>query len=278
MPTWSRPRRCGQRARSRSRCASCPRTARPELILGGGVPTIHAWRMLAAELPDVTLLRHEDAGWPSDAKEAIGRLLADAAVRGVPSVLPERPARASRSCSARLPGSPPRVWPTGLAGMTDNRATEGVHPQASQLDALTLAWLEAMHEHGRAVFPRRAAGTAATRGKPAGRPARRHQPRRTPDPAGAGTSGRRAAAARRVPADVRHRPCRSRRPRRRWAERRDAGSRGRGGQRSAGRRDLLVCSPALATSLSASAPAAARYVRAVVSPHVNAGRERPHRL
>jgi len=37
--------------------------------------------------------------------------------------------------------------------MTGNRGTEGVDPLASQYDSLsTLAWLEAMHSHGRAAF------------------------------------------------------------------------------------------------------------------------------
>jgi anhydro-N-acetylmuramic acid kinase len=85
-----------------------------ELILGGGGasnPTLR--RMLGDELPDVALLRHEDAGWPSDAKEAIGfALLADAAVRAVPSALPNvTGTREPLVLGAIAPGRPPRVWP-----------------------------------------------------------------------------------------------------------------------------------------------------------------------
>jgi anhydro-N-acetylmuramic acid kinase len=85
-----------------------------ELILGGGGahnPTLR--RMLGAELPDVALLRHEDVGWPSDAKEAIGfALLADAAVRAVPSALPNvTGTREPLVLGALAPGRPPRVWP-----------------------------------------------------------------------------------------------------------------------------------------------------------------------
>jgi anhydro-N-acetylmuramic acid kinase len=85
-----------------------------ELILGGGGALNATLReMLGAELPDVTLLRHEDAGWPSDAKEAIGfALLADAAVRAVPSALPNvTGTREPLVLGALAPGRPPRIWP-----------------------------------------------------------------------------------------------------------------------------------------------------------------------
>jgi anhydro-N-acetylmuramic acid kinase len=61
----------------------------------------------------VTLLRHEDAGWPSDAKEAIGfALLADAAVRAVSSALPNvTGTREPLVLGALAPGRAPRVWP-----------------------------------------------------------------------------------------------------------------------------------------------------------------------
>jgi anhydro-N-acetylmuramic acid kinase len=85
-----------------------------ELILGGGGalnPTLQA--MLGSELPGVTLLRHEDVGWPSDSKEAIGfALLADAAVRAVPSALPNvTGTREPLVLGSLAPGRPPRVWP-----------------------------------------------------------------------------------------------------------------------------------------------------------------------
>ncbi len=85
-----------------------------ELILGGGGalnPTLRV--MLGSELPGVTLLRHEDVGWPSDAKEAIGfALLADAAIRAVPSALPNvTGTREPLVLGALAPGRPPRVWP-----------------------------------------------------------------------------------------------------------------------------------------------------------------------
>jgi anhydro-N-acetylmuramic acid kinase len=85
-----------------------------ELILGGGGSHNRTlWQMLAAELPGVTLLRHEDAGWPSDAKEAIGfALLADAAVCAVPSALPNvTGTREPLVLGALAPGRAPRVWP-----------------------------------------------------------------------------------------------------------------------------------------------------------------------
>jgi anhydro-N-acetylmuramic acid kinase len=89
-----------------------------ELILGGGGasnPTLR--QMLGAELPEVTLLRHEEAGWPSDAKEAIGfALLADAAVRAVPSALPNvTGTREPLVLGALAPGRPPRVWPDWIS-------------------------------------------------------------------------------------------------------------------------------------------------------------------
>jgi len=92
-----------------------PEQHRPaELILGGGGASNPALRqMLAAELPGVMLLQHEDAGWPSDAKEAIGfALLADAAVRAVPSALPNVTGTSEQLVLGALaPGRPPRVWP-----------------------------------------------------------------------------------------------------------------------------------------------------------------------
>jgi anhydro-N-acetylmuramic acid kinase len=74
--------------------------------------------MLAAELPDVELLRHEDVGWPSDSKEAIGfALLADAAVRGVPTGLPNvTGAQQALVLGALAPAPPPHPWPDWLGG------------------------------------------------------------------------------------------------------------------------------------------------------------------
>jgi len=85
-----------------------------ELIIGGGGafnPTLR--KMLAAELRDVSMLRLEDVGWPSDTKEAIGfALLADAAVRAVPAALPNvTGTREPLVLGAIAPGRPPRVWP-----------------------------------------------------------------------------------------------------------------------------------------------------------------------
>jgi anhydro-N-acetylmuramic acid kinase len=85
-----------------------------ELILGGGgAHNRTLWQMLDAELRNVTLLRHEDVGWPSDAKEAIGfALLADAAVRAVPSALPNvTGTREPLVLGALAPGRTPHVWP-----------------------------------------------------------------------------------------------------------------------------------------------------------------------
>jgi anhydro-N-acetylmuramic acid kinase len=89
--------------------------ARPAtLVLGGGGvrnPSLRA--MLANALPDMTILQHEDFGWPSDLKEALGfALLADAAVRGVQASLPNvTGASAPLVLGAVAPGRPPKVWP-----------------------------------------------------------------------------------------------------------------------------------------------------------------------
>jgi anhydro-N-acetylmuramic acid kinase len=92
-----------------------PATQRPtRLILGGGgARNTTLVAQLTRELPGVTIQTHEAAGWPGDSKEAIGfAILADAAVRGVPTGLPNvTGARAPLVLGALAPGRPPRVWP-----------------------------------------------------------------------------------------------------------------------------------------------------------------------
>lgn len=89
-----------------------------EIILGGGgARNATLVAMLADLLPGVAISRHEDYGWPSGLKEALGfALLADAAVRGEPTALPNvTGAPRPLVLGAIAPGRPPNVWPDWIA-------------------------------------------------------------------------------------------------------------------------------------------------------------------
>jgi len=89
-----------------------------EIVIGGGgahnATLVHA---LEAATPGVTLSTHERHGWPSDFKEALGfALLADAAVRGEPTALPNvTGVREPLVVGTIAPGRQPRVWPDWIA-------------------------------------------------------------------------------------------------------------------------------------------------------------------
>lgn len=96
-----------------------PASHRPEtlVVAGGGARNGTLMRMLRDALTDTELLPMEALGWPADGKEAVGfALLADAAVRGIPTGLPNvTGTREPLVLGAIAPGRPPRIWPDWIA-------------------------------------------------------------------------------------------------------------------------------------------------------------------
>lgn len=90
---------------------------------GGGAANPTLMRMLAAELPDVTLGTTADLGAPPDAKEAIAfALIGWATVHGVPATVPSATgARGARILGAVVPGDGPLRLPVPAPAPTSLR-------------------------------------------------------------------------------------------------------------------------------------------------------------